>query len=80
MVPAGTYEVTLCIGSPRYNLYGQSIQVEGNQIIEAPILPAGHWIEETATVQVVDGKLTITFSGATYYIGMNYVLITLDGS
>jgi PKD repeat protein len=80
VVPTGTYEVTLCIGSPRYNLYAQSIQVEGDRIIEAQTLPAGHWIEETASVEVMDGKLTITFSGATYYIGMNYVLITLDAT
>jgi PKD repeat protein len=78
MVPPGTYEVTLCIGSPLYSLYGQSIQVEGEQIIEAQTLPAGHWIEETATVEVADGKLTITFYGATYSTGINYVLITLD--
>jgi len=76
-VPDGTYEVTVSIGDPKKSLYAQNIQAEGQIVFNNARVTRGCWIEETVTVEVTDGKLTLTFRGARNYIQANYVVVKL---
>jgi hypothetical protein len=75
-VPDGTYEVTVSIGDPKKSLYAQNIQAEGQIIFNNASVARGCWIEETVTVEVTDGKLTLTFMGGRY-VQANYVVVKL---
>ncbi|PXF56579.1 MAG: hypothetical protein C4B58_12915 [Deltaproteobacteria bacterium] len=76
-VPDGTYEVTVSIGDARRSIYRQNVQAEGQTVFNNARVARGHWIEETVTVEVTDGKLTLTFRGAKNYIRANYVVVKL---
>ncbi len=76
-VPNGTYEVTVSIGDPKKSLYEQNIQAEGQTVFQNARVARGCWIEETVVVEVTDGKLTLTFRGASKYIQANYVVVKL---
>jgi hypothetical protein len=76
-VPNGTYEVTVGIGDPKKSLYAQNIQAEGQIVFNNARVARSCWIEETVTVEVTDGKLTLTFRGARNYIQANYVVVKL---
>jgi PKD repeat protein len=76
-VPSGRYEVTVSVGDPITRIYRQNVQVEGQAIFENTRVARGNWIEETVTVEVTDGKLTLTFRGGRNYIRANYVVVKL---
>ncbi len=76
-VPNGTYEVTVSIGDPKKSLYEQYIQAEGQIVFKNERVARGCWIEETITVEVTDGKLTLIFRGGRNYIRANYVVVKL---
>ena len=65
-LPNGTYRVTICMGDPSYPEGTENVQVEGIAVIDnATLSSSTPWIENTATVNVVDGRLTVTFTGST---------------
>ena len=65
-LPSGTYRVTICMGDPSYPVGTENVQVEGVAVINHVTLSSSTpWIENTATVNVVDGRLTVTFTGST---------------
>jgi PKD repeat protein len=76
-VPNGRYEVTVSIGDPSTRIYWQNVQVEGQTIFKNTCVARGNWTEETATVEVTDGKLTLTFRGGRNYTRANYVVVKL---
>ena len=76
-VPNGTYEVTVSIGDARSRIYRQNVQAEGQTVFNNARVARGRWIEETVTVEVTDGKLTLTFRGGRNYIQANYVVVKL---
>jgi len=76
-VPKGTYEVTVSIGDPKTRIYGQNVQAEGQTVFKNARVAKGRWIEKTVTVEVTDGKLTLTFKGERNYIRANYVVVKL---
>jgi PKD repeat protein len=76
-VPNGRYEVKVSIGDPSTRIYWQNVQVEGQTIFKNARVSRGNWIEETGTVEITDGKLTLTFSGGWRYIRANYVVVKL---
>ena len=75
-VPNGTYEVTVSIGNARRYIYRQNVQAEGQTVFNMASVAKGNWIEETVTVEVTDGKLTLTFMGGRY-VQANYVVVKL---
>ncbi|MEA1866505.1 MAG: PKD domain-containing protein [Thermodesulfobacteriota bacterium] len=76
-VPKGTYEVTVSIGDAGRRIYSQNVKAEGQTVFNNVRVTKGHWIEETVTVKVTDGKLTLTFNGARNYIHANHVIVKL---
>jgi PKD repeat protein len=76
-VPNGTYEVTVSIGDPIKTLSKQNVQAEGQTVFKNTYVAKGNWIEETVTVEVTDGRLTLTFNGGRNYIVANYVIVKL---
>ncbi len=75
-VPAGDYEVTVCIGSPVDSYLFQGVNVEGKQIFHNTVTWAGHWLEKTMKVHVSDGKLTLKFSNIfNSYVGLDYIIV-----
>jgi hypothetical protein len=64
-LPNGTYAVTVCMGDPSWPNGMQNVQVENLSLIEYESLsPDQRWIEETMTVEVYDGRLTVSFAGS----------------
>lgn len=62
----GSYSVTVCMGDPTFGNDRQDAQAEDVSIITGEYLdPARRWIEKTSLVNVIDGKLTLTFAGST---------------
>ena len=65
-IPNGDYSVTICMGDPSYPTGTQNVQVEGVNIINQAVLSSTvPWVEKTAAITVIDGKLTVTFTGST---------------
>ncbi len=65
-LPNGTYRFTICMGDPSYPVGTENVQVEGVAVIDnATLSSSSPWIENTATVNVADGRLTVTFTGST---------------
>ena len=63
-LPNGAYTVTICVGDPDKPLGLQSIQVEGESIINENLSNEKKWIEKTISTQVTDGRLTVSFDGS----------------
>ena len=64
-VPNGKYHVIVTVGDPDYwdRIYG--VQAEGIPLIETETLsPSKLWITRDITVDVADGRLTLTFKGS----------------
>ncbi len=75
-VPAGTYEVTVCIGSPVNMYLFQGVKVEGIDMFNRITTRAGQWLEKTTSVYVSDGKLTLKFSNLfNSYVAADYVIV-----
>ncbi len=75
-VPNGNYVVTVCMGDP--SLTGdlnQSVQAEGSPIIDNGIIPVDEWLEQSASITVTDGRLSVTFNG-TDYVRLSWIKVT----
>jgi hypothetical protein len=59
-VPNGSYRVRVVSGDPSYIDSVFRIQVEGVLALSGTPTSTTHWIEGTVTVNVTDGRLTIT--------------------
>ena len=58
-VPNGRYEVTVCVGDSGHEQAGQNVTVEGSETLRDIDTFTGEFAEKTATVEVVDGRLTV---------------------
>jgi outer membrane protein assembly factor BamB len=58
-VPAGTYSVRAVAGDPSYIDSVYAITAEGTTLVSGTPSTATHWFDNTITVQVTDGQLTI---------------------
>lgn len=66
ILPNGTYLVKIVIGDASWPGGTSFIQAEGNEIFSGQILSTSNrWIEREGTVNVTDGRLTLTFTGST---------------
>ena len=64
-VQNGVYIVTVCVGDASYSQDIQNVQVEGIPVIDAePLSNDECWIEHDVIVDVMDGRLTLTFEGS----------------
>lgn len=64
-VPNGNFEVTVCMGDPVYPVGEQNVQVEGVPIIQGESISSSVlWISKTKVVEVVDGRITLTFDNS----------------
>lgn len=60
-LPNGTYQVRIVAGDANsFKKHYYSIAVEGKVVVKGAPTKANRWVEGTATVNVTDGKLTIT--------------------
>jgi PKD repeat protein len=75
-VPNGVYQVTVCAGDPSWPTGTPAVQVEGQAILQGEMLSVNKlWIEKSATISVVDGNITLTFTGSTDPARLNWVKI-----
>lgn len=72
----GYYNVTVCMGDPTYGNDIQEVQIEGVSVISGESLTTDkRWIEKSSLVNVVDGKLTLTFAGSTTYARLCWIKV-----
>jgi len=57
---SGTYLVTCCIGDSGHPQPGQNLTVEGRTLISDQSTASGEWFEAETSVEVTDGRLTVT--------------------
>ena len=66
IVPNGNYSVKIVVGDADWPDGTSSIQAEGKAIMSNETLTnSTKWIEREGSVQVTDGRLTLTFAGST---------------
>ena len=63
VLPNGSYKVTVCVGDPSFPRHFNSVQVEGVVVINDTLDGSNLWIENSVTVDIADGRLSITFNG-----------------
>lgn len=64
-IPNGRYSVTVCAGSAANEQGPHHVRVEGLQVINSVVTPAGQFAEvKDVPVQVTDGELTLLVGGA----------------
>ena len=78
-VPDGEYEVTVCIGNPKWYASNQNVQVEGASLFSRARTSKGRWLEKKIAVTVNDGRLTLTFAGSRK-VYLDYVIIRSNGT
>jgi len=65
-IPNGTYSVKIVIGDADWPDGISYIQAEGIAIVSGETLtPRNRWIKREGTVNITDGRLTLTFTGST---------------
>jgi N-acetylneuraminic acid mutarotase len=74
-VPNGTYTVRVVAGDPNFIDSSFQIAVEGVLTVSGTPTTANHWVEGTKTVQVTDGKLTISNAAGAKNNKINFVEI-----
>ena len=68
VVPNGSYTVTITVGDPLAPDSIHSIRAEGTPIIDQVSLNSStRWVTKSGTVNVTDGRLTLTFQGSSPY-------------
>lgn len=72
----GTYNVSIGVGDPAKDPGSMFVQAEGVTVIDAFSMGADRWDEQTASVTVDDGKLTLTFTGTPIRTAICWVKIT----
>ncbi|MCP4785079.1 MAG: FAD-dependent oxidoreductase [Fuerstiella sp.] len=78
LIENGTWEVTACLGDAAHDQRGQRFNVEGRQLVDEESSAAGQFIEVSSTVDVNDGRLTITLGPQQPNCNtcLNWVIIT----
>ncbi len=56
----GTYLVTCCVGDSGHPQPSQNVAVEGDALVTDQSTTTGEWLEAETTVEVKDGRLTVT--------------------
>ena len=74
VVPNGEYEVTYCLGSPKYRITNQVLLMEGN-VVYSGSLNKGEWVERKVELTVRDGRLTLDFSRSRNWTAIDYIII-----
>ncbi|WP_299465158.1 FAD-dependent oxidoreductase [uncultured Gimesia sp.] len=76
-VTNGSWLVTVCVGDSEHEQIGQSVKVEGNQVIKEEATDGGSFLERKAKINVTDGRLTIEIgkSGAGTNTCLNWICI-----
>ena len=75
-VPNGSYQVTLVAGDPDYTDSVDKYNLEGILALSGTPTSANHWISGTVTVNVPDGKLTLTNASGSVNNKIDYIEIT----
>jgi len=60
VVPNGRYGVTICVGDSGHEQVGQNAMIEGKTLFRELTTHSGRFGEQTSTVVVSDGRLTIS--------------------
>lgn len=80
-VPNGTYEVHVTAGDANGWNEAQKINAENVTVLNQTTTATNRWVDGTATVSVLDGKLTISNGSTTANNKINFVDIrSLDGT
>jgi hypothetical protein len=74
-VPDGNYDVTLVAGDPSHIDSVYAIEVEGDLIVEGTPKQSQHFIEGSGTVQVQDGRLTVSNAPASDNNKLCYLVV-----
>ncbi|QDV19478.1 FAD dependent oxidoreductase [Gimesia panareensis] len=76
-VPPGKYHVTVCVGDAGHEQTGQWVTVEGKPLMEDQSTVSGAFQEQSRTVDVNDGRLTIEIGkpGGTTNTCLNWVVL-----
>ncbi len=73
---SGQYVVTVCMGDPSYPIGRQNARAEGLPVIVNESLNDDlRWVTRNITVDVTDGRLTLTFEGGRRFVRLCWVKI-----
>jgi len=76
-LPNGSYSVTVCVGDPSWPNTSNTVLAENTAIISNGVISSEQpWIEQSATIAVADGRLTLTFTGSDPLAKLCWVKIT----
>jgi hypothetical protein len=75
-VPNGTYSVHLAAGDPAFFDSVYRINVEGVLAINGTPTSATRWVENTVTVTVTDGRLTVSNATGAVNNKLNFIDVT----
>lgn len=77
VLPRGSYRVTVCVGDAGHEQVGQWVTVEGNPLIEDRATVSGAFHEQSTTVDVSDGRLTVEIgkTGSTTNTCLNWIVL-----
>jgi len=75
-VPNGRYYLTVCMGDPTYPLGRQNLQVEGYPAVtDEALSDESRWLVRYSTVDVLDGRLTLSFEGTSRFVRLSWLKI-----
>ena len=74
-LPNGAYEVRVVAGDPSYDEYNYNLLVEGTEIVSGTTNSSNLWLEGTSTIDVTDGRLTLTNGDSATYQRLNFIEI-----
>ncbi len=80
LVPNGTYNVHLVAGDADATDSTFKFNVEGNLLLDGKPTSSNHWVEATGTVDVSDGKLTLTNGTGSSNNKIDFIEITSGSS
>ena len=75
-VPSGRYAVRIVSGDPGYIDSVFRIAAEGTLVVSGTPTAASHWVEGTATVNVTDGRLTVTSAAGSSNNKIDFIEVT----
>src|SRR5262249_973338 len=75
-LPNGSYQVHIVAGDPDFFDSSYKFAAEGQTILNGTPTRSKHWIEATATVLVLDGKLSITNASGAVNNKIDYIDVT----
>jgi len=74
-VPAGSYQVTICVGDAYFPSSTNVISIEGIQVMNANVTYENKWVTKVTTVNVTDNEMTFTFTGSPSYLQICWIKI-----